>query len=547
MEKRILSPLILFLFFSAALAADWDQRFTEVCKYDEFCRRLKTSDGTWLRPKPEVVAILKDKDIQSQIRNAAAQYGVDATALAGAILAENSLNVGLKDAVQTWLAKKAGITAIGTHEFTFGFGQIGINAAMEADQHLAKVEGRNPKSRDELVAEITSPAGSIRIAATVLRKVQDDYKDEGFDISKDPALLTTLYNLGRSSVKAKEAKAAGRTPRSNYFGLFVDKYASEIRKVAGIAAPAAPVAAAAIGTSSPQKTIPPTASGDAPAVPILSTEATKRPGGVTNRAPAKVVAAKKVEMTTADALAVSIPLVSQPMQCRSSDYGQDPEREAKSTNYGAPIGVMDAGAVYTEISRALDCKSNIWKLIKDEKGMSGWIQEDRLEKATIKKLVPVMSCKPSDEQQKCIAAIRSKVGDLAISDDLENGLLFLKPVSAPNSEEPSFADEDRQCGFNPELDREKSGARNQQNMAWGVRPKVVAKKISIPELKKKAKASLDFLRDEFKRMASSVGIELEELEDADNPYQRVFQLMHNFERDSSTMLSIDPFRKNQLP
>lgn len=529
MKTRYAIPLILFGLLSVALASDWDLKFADVCKYDRWCLRLKTSDGAWLRPKPEVIAILKDKEIQDQIKKSAALYGVDAVALAGAILAENSLNVGLKDSVQTFLAKQAGITSLGSRDFTFGFGQIGVTAAMEAEAHVAKIEGRNPKSRDELVTEITNPTGSIRIAAAILRKVQDDYKTEGFDISKDPALLTTLYNLGKSEERAKQAKSSGLPPRQNYFGLFVARYAGEIQKVVGAAkavpppAPPKPVAQAA--TPPKQNAV-----ASVPVKPAPDVVSTRTPAKVSPREPVK----RQKERVTAAALKTSIPLVSQPMQCRSSDYGQDPEREAKSTSYGAPIGVMEAGAVFREISRALDCKSKVWKLIKDEKGMSGWIQEDRLEKATTQKLVPKMNCRPSPAQSKCIASIRAIVGELALDEDLENGLIFLKPVTAPNSKLASFADEDRQCGFNPEINDDDSQIRRRNrgnSRQLGNAPVVQSTNFSIEELQKKAKDSLDFVRREMRRMSAETGIAEEDLDSPMNPYQRTFQIMAGIERD----------------
>lgn len=523
MKPSFVPLLILFGIISVAFASDWDQKFSDVCKYDQFCLRLKTSDGAWLRPKAEIVAILKDKDIQNQVKASAAQYGVDALALAGAILAENSLNVGLADSVQNFLAKRAGITSLGSRQFTFGLGQIGLPAAVEAENHVAKIEGRSPKNRDELVAELVDPAGSIRVAAAILRKVQDDYMAEGFDISKDPALLTTLYNLGKSQERAKLAKSSGLMPRQNYFGLFVTRYTGELQKIFGTSKALAPVVPASAAKIVPTKV--PEANSETRSAP----SAPKDPKVEPDRAPAKLVVQRQQERVTAAALKSSVALVSQPMQCRSTDYGQDPEREAKSITYGAPLGVMEAGAVYTEISRALDCKSKVWKLIKDEKGQSGWIQEDRLEAATIQKLVPKLSCRPSPEQLKCIASIRAMAGDLAIEDDLENGLLYLKPVTAPKSKETSFANEDRQCGFNPEIQENRS--RKRQGSRMGSYPTINATKVPIAELQAKAKEGLSIIRSEMKRMSAAIGLAVEDLESPMNPYQRAFQIMYGIERD----------------
>ena len=84
-----LLPLVLF-------AEDWDTKFAEVCKRDAMCNRLKASDGNWFRPKPEIIALLKNVEVQEEIKNVSPKYGVDTTAVVGAIVAENSLNVRVK-------------------------------------------------------------------------------------------------------------------------------------------------------------------------------------------------------------------------------------------------------------------------------------------------------------------------------------------------------------------------------------------------------------------------------------------------------------------
>ena len=203
---------LLFLLSLFAFSQDWDAKFNEVCSRDKFCSKLKATDGTWLRPKSEIIALLKDNDVQNEIKTAAAKYGVDPTAIAGAIMAENSLNVGVKDSVQTFLASKMGITSIAGKNFSFGLGQIQLPATREAEEHIAKIEKRKPRGDDELRKEIADPMGSIRMAALIVRKVQDDYKAQGFDISKDPGVLTTLYNLGQSERRAAPPSDCSEAP-----------------------------------------------------------------------------------------------------------------------------------------------------------------------------------------------------------------------------------------------------------------------------------------------------------------------------------------------
>ena len=62
---------LLLLISLFAFSQDWDAKFIEVCNRDKFCSRLKATDGTWLRPKSEIIALLKDNEVQKEIKTAA--------------------------------------------------------------------------------------------------------------------------------------------------------------------------------------------------------------------------------------------------------------------------------------------------------------------------------------------------------------------------------------------------------------------------------------------------------------------------------------------
>jgi hypothetical protein len=93
--------LIIFAFKAFALS---EQDYKELCSYDQkWCGKLKNSDGTWVKPKKEIVLLLKE--LAPIITKHAATLGVDPQAVAGAIMAENSLNVSISDDVQDLLVK----------------------------------------------------------------------------------------------------------------------------------------------------------------------------------------------------------------------------------------------------------------------------------------------------------------------------------------------------------------------------------------------------------------------------------------------------------
>jgi hypothetical protein len=206
----ILIMLALLLVPFAQAAPDWEKAFKDVCSFDQYCERLKMSDGAWVKPRNELLAVIKSPAMNAEIHRVAKLYNIDPVMIAGAIIAENTMNVSMKDTAQTWLAANMGITGVGSKKFSYGFGQINDQAAIEAEAHVAKIEGRPAKSMDEIRAEILDPAKCIRLVGAIVRQVQDDYKAQGFDISKDVGVSTTLYNLGKSKEKAAQAKKTAR-------------------------------------------------------------------------------------------------------------------------------------------------------------------------------------------------------------------------------------------------------------------------------------------------------------------------------------------------
>lgn len=438
--------LILLLSFLPAVAEDWDAAFKEVCAIGgPLCQRLKSSEGVWNKPKPEVLAMMRDPEIQKQVQEVAKKYNVDPVAVSGAIVAENSLNVGVKDSIQTFIASKMGITKIGNKSFSFGLGQINLSAGREAENYLARIENRAPMSDADLIKDIADPLGSIRVAGTIIRKVQDDYKAQGFDISKDPGILTSLYNLGHSEQRALQTKQEGRTPQVNYFGLFVQKYKEDIESTF--------VSANAVSSPSPAE------------------RKSKQISSLPAAGPRYARRATNLEQVSA--VSESIPLASSPMFCgdpHGGDYGQNDREKMGSISYGAPVGIIAKNQSYTEISRALDCDTRAWKLIQSETGKSGWVQTSQLDAVTVNKLASVSKrtegCR-SEDSNTCAGLINSKLGENLIS--VENSkLIYAKPIAASGSN-ASFIDEDRDCGFKAEKADANSAAATKTQAASGPR------------------------------------------------------------------------------
>jgi hypothetical protein len=129
--------------------------------------------------------------------------------------------------------------------YTYGFGQLGPVRALMVTDLVHEVSGfdlltvEHPPS---LYDAILNPQTSIHYVAASNRKAIDLYLEQAnFDISQNPGVIATLYNLGREQRKVNEkyqqtvdrlqAGQAGIYPSENYYGWFVNWKESEIRGV----------------------------------------------------------------------------------------------------------------------------------------------------------------------------------------------------------------------------------------------------------------------------------------------------------------------------
>jgi hypothetical protein len=126
---------------------------------------------------------------------------------------------------------------------TFGIGQLNPLTALEMSDYVHKVSGfprldsSNPKG---VYKTIMDPDMTLPYVAATLRKSIDAYKSiAGFDISQNPGITATLYNLGNPEARAyslkKEnagRKAQGlqaRMPEENYYGWLVNEKLPELQ------------------------------------------------------------------------------------------------------------------------------------------------------------------------------------------------------------------------------------------------------------------------------------------------------------------------------
>ncbi|NTF08590.1 DUF1402 family protein [Agrobacterium rubi] len=125
---------------------------------------------------------------------------------------------------------------------TFGLGQINPLTALMLSDMVARVSGFEKLDENDAAAVYTAimePDHSLAYMAAAIRKSIDDYKSiADMDISKNPGLTSTLYNLGGSQQRAaalaqKNRQSGGSLvwPEENYYGWLVNEKLPELQKL----------------------------------------------------------------------------------------------------------------------------------------------------------------------------------------------------------------------------------------------------------------------------------------------------------------------------
>jgi hypothetical protein len=126
---------------------------------------------------------------------------------------------------------------------TFGIGQLNPLTALQMTDTVARVSGLpriDATDPNKVYETIMDPDLTLAYVAATLRNSIDVYrKIAGFDISENPGITATLYNLGNPEARAyalkaenKERAAKGEAPRmpaENYYGWLVNEKLPELQ------------------------------------------------------------------------------------------------------------------------------------------------------------------------------------------------------------------------------------------------------------------------------------------------------------------------------
>lgn len=126
---------------------------------------------------------------------------------------------------------------------TFGIGQLNPLTALQMSDIVHEVSGLPRLSHEQpaqVYKTIMDPDLTLAYVAATLKTSIDAYKRiAGFDISRNPGITATLYNLGDPEGRARALKAendkrrsaglAVRLPRENYYGWLVNDKLEELK------------------------------------------------------------------------------------------------------------------------------------------------------------------------------------------------------------------------------------------------------------------------------------------------------------------------------
>ncbi len=119
---------------------------------------------------------------------------------------------------------------------SFGLGQLSPLTVLKMTDRVARQSGNrklDPKNAEKVYQATMDPNISLHYMAAVIQDAIEAYKNVGkVDISNNPGLTATLYNLGDPWGRAAKFRRSGATwPRENYYGWLVNDRIEDIKSV----------------------------------------------------------------------------------------------------------------------------------------------------------------------------------------------------------------------------------------------------------------------------------------------------------------------------
>ena len=126
---------------------------------------------------------------------------------------------------------------------TFGIGQLNPLTALQMSDMVHRISGLEKLDHtrpQQVYRTIIDPDLTLPYVAATIKKSIESYRTiAGFDISGNPGITATLYNIGQAENRARVLRAENlkrqsrglplRLPRENYYGWLVNDKLAELR------------------------------------------------------------------------------------------------------------------------------------------------------------------------------------------------------------------------------------------------------------------------------------------------------------------------------
>ena len=117
---------------------------------------------------------------------------------------------------------------------TFGLGQLNPLTALKVNDLVRSKYRRARRLKASqagaVYQAIMDPDVTLMTMAAVIRNAIDIYREQGgYDISNNPGVTATLYNLGKVEDRARAARKRKRMPQENYYGWLVNDRIDDLR------------------------------------------------------------------------------------------------------------------------------------------------------------------------------------------------------------------------------------------------------------------------------------------------------------------------------
>ncbi|MDX9731894.1 MAG: DUF1402 family protein [Bdellovibrionales bacterium] len=127
---------------------------------------------------------------------------------------------------------------------TYGLGQLDPLRALMVTDRVNRVSGLrmvSVESPEEIYQDIIDPRTAVHyVAANIVLSVEIYIRHANFDISHNPGVVSTLYNLGREkefaasryreNIKLMEAGFPVSLPQESYYGFFINEKEMHLRE-----------------------------------------------------------------------------------------------------------------------------------------------------------------------------------------------------------------------------------------------------------------------------------------------------------------------------